>query len=129
MQFHVSPCLVSPELYAIHECHHITVVTLSAGAAQPAASRGTPAAAHDDSRMQDMILSEVLDSSSGVRWSDIAGLATAKQVISNPPFSPTVPLEERHADIRSDHRGLILLYVMHVWRGGRWTLRRPCTRW
>ena len=29
--------------------------------------------------MQDMILSEVLDSSSGVRWSDIAGLATAKQ--------------------------------------------------
>ncbi len=30
--------------------------------------------------MQDMILSEVLDSSSGVRWSDIAGLATAKQV-------------------------------------------------
>jgi hypothetical protein len=27
-----------------------------------------------------MILSEVLDRSSGVRWSDIAGLVTAKQV-------------------------------------------------
>ena len=53
----------------------------SAGAAQPAASRVAAAAANDDVRMQDMILSEVLDSSTGVRWSDIAGLATAKQVI------------------------------------------------
>jgi len=34
--------------------------------------------------MQDMILSEVLDSSSGVRWSDIAGLATAKQARAGP---------------------------------------------
>lgn len=65
------------------------------------------AVSKEDARLRDLILSEVLDSSSGVHWGDIAGLVSAKQALQEMVILPALRAD-LFQGLRSPARGLLL---------------------
>ncbi|KAK9839964.1 hypothetical protein WJX74_001183 [Apatococcus lobatus] len=71
---------------------------------QPPPSR---AAGKDDARLREVIQGEVLDTRPSVRWTDIAGLAVAKQALQEMVILPTLR-SDLFQGLRAPARGLLL---------------------
>lgn len=70
-------------------------------------ANGAAALTKDEARLQEVVLGEVLQSSSSVRWDDVAGLASAKQALQEMVILPALRAD-LFRGLRAPARGLLL---------------------